>query len=90
MLKTFFTRPRKVTKRDVNNIDVTQRHLIINYNKFDATYTLNLPCTNGYIRLTSHSARELIDYAECSYTSLAPNVKEPLEFKVFEMDYPAK
>lgn len=90
MLKTFFTRPRKVTKRDITNIDVTQRHLIIKYTKYDATYTLNLPCTNGYIRLTSHSARELIDFAERTYSTLAPKVKEPLEFKVFAMDFPAK
>lgn len=90
MLKTFFTRPRKVTKRDINNIDVTQRHLIIKYYKVDATYTLNLPCTNGYIRLTSHSARELIDYSERLYAVNAPNVKDPLEFKVFAMDFPAK
>lgn len=85
MLKTFFTRPRKVTKRDINNIDVVTRRLVMTYNKIDATFTLNIPCTNGYIRLTSHSARELNDYAESMYSALAPNVKEPLEIKIVSL-----
>lgn len=85
MLKTFYTRPRKVTKRDISNIDVVIRHLVVEYDKINATYSLRIPCTNGYMRLTSHSMRELMDFAERTYSALAPNVKEPINFKVISL-----
>lgn len=86
MLKTFFAKPRKATKRDLANIDVTYRTLTIVANEKCNLYSVGLRCTNGGITLTSNSSRDLIDYVECIYASLAPNVTEPINFVVKDFD----
>lgn len=86
MLKTFFAKPRKATKRDIFNLDVTYRNLTIIANEKCNLYSVGLRCANGSITLTSNSSRELIDYIECIYTSLAPNVTEPINFVVKSFD----
>lgn len=86
MLKNFFAKPRKATKRDMSNIDVTYRKLTIIANDKCNLYSVGLPCTNGNITLTSNSPRELIDYVEFIYTALAPNVTEPINFVIKDID----
>ena len=82
MLKTFFAKPRKATKRDMYNIDVTCRNLTIIANEKCNLYSVGLRCTNGSITVTSNSPRDLIDYVESLYKELAPNVIETINFVV--------
>lgn len=82
MLKTFFAKPRKATKRDIYNIDVTYRNLTIVANEKSNIYSVGLRCTNGSITFTSNSPRELVDYVTSLYKELAPNVNEPVRFVV--------
>lgn len=82
MLKTFFAKPRKATKRDIYNIDVVYRNLTIIANESSNIYSVGLRCTNGSLTLTSNSVRDLINYVESLYKELAPNVNEPVSFVV--------
>lgn len=80
MLKTFFAKPRKATKRDMYNIDVTYRKLTIIANEKCNIFSVGLRCSNGSLTFTSNSPRELIDYVTSLYKGIAPNVIEPIDF----------
>lgn len=78
----FIPRIRKVTKRDLRNMDVVNRTYNINYCESTGKYVGRIPCAHGDIFVVDSYAREVAVKIKELVRRETPNVNEPIVFNV--------
>lgn len=78
----FVPRIRKVTKRDLRNMDVVNRIYKISFCECIGKYVGRIPCAHGDIWIVDSYAGEVADKIRELVSRETPDVKEPILFRV--------